>query len=671
MRKSLAILAFIAASLSAQVRETVTVNVVEVPVTVVDRDGNPIRGLTSANFEILDEGKARAISSFEAIDFSSRESQKAVAALNPAARRNFMLVFDLSFSSPKSMMKAQEAARDFINTMVQPRDRVAISSVDAEHGFRLLTAFTTDRNALLGAVGDPKNFTTVDPLQIAGKAIYDEGKNLSSAEIPAQHGNNTSSSDAAAEALHDIAKQTGKLDDAYVRGRITRVISTLGGLAKTLDAVKGRKEVVLLSEGFDPKYVQGRDVRPSREQAEENEAAAHGEIWNVDSDRRFGSSESMSVIDRMAQYFKRSDVVMHAIDIQGLRVQNDLREGARINSNEGLFLVAKPTGGDVFRNTNDLKSDFEKLLRQQEVVYVLGFNAPAQKAGTFHNLKVRLVNVPGGARITHRPGYYESGNESALERSLSNAQIILNDIPQPDVRVASLAAAFPTGQPRAQVPVILEINGADIVKNASGKTATVEVFVYAFDDEGLVRDSMYQQMGVNLERVGEKLKAGGLKWYGTLSLPEGKYAVKSLVRVQESMKNGYSRTDVTVARPGDTAVLPPLFYDDAPAKWVMVKGDSHGPANLPYPFEVNSEVFVPLAAAHPGKFAVFVYNVAPEEMTLETTPPAKVLSQVRGAGGVVKTVMRLDNANGAKSVDVVVKKKGSGDVRTARVELVP
>ena len=668
MRKCLAIL-LLTLSASAQVRESVTVNVVEVPVTVVDRDGNPIRSLTAANFELLDEGKQRAISSFESIDFTSRESLRAASALNPAARRHFMLVFDLAFSQPRSLLKAQEAARDFINTLVQPRDRVAIASVDAEHGFRLLTAFTTDRNALLGAIGDPRNFTATDPLQIAGNPINPESKNVSGSEIPGGR-QNGGGGGSAEEQIHDINKQLTKHDDAYVRARINRVITTLGGLAKLLDAVHGRKEVVLLSEGFDPKYVQGRDVRPSRELTEENEAASHGEIWNVDSDRRFGSADSMSVIDRMAQLFKRSDVVMHAIDIQGVRVQNDLREGSRVNSNDGLFLVAKPTGGEVFRDTNDLKSSFEKMLRQQEMVYVLGFNAPAQKAGTFHTLKVRLVNVPG-ARITHRPGYYESGGDSPVERSLTNAQIILNDVAQADVRVALLAAPFPTGQKNAQVPVILEIDGDDLLKSANGTSATAEVFVYAFDDEGLVRDSMFQRMALDLTKVGDKLKGSGLKWYGTLSLPEGKYAVKSLVRIAETEKKGYARTDVTVPRAGDTVVLQPFFYDDAPARWLMVKGASHAPANAPYPFEVNAEVFVPMAAPHGGKFAVFVYNVAPDEMTLETTPAAKVLSQVRGAGGVVKTVMELKNAAGAKSVEVVVKKKGSGDVRTARTDLLP
>ena len=139
--------------------------------TVVSRDGNPIRGLTAANFEVLDEGKKRAITSFDAIDFMSTNIAQAISPLNPAARRNFMLVFDLGFSSPKSIQRAQDAARAFVAKSVQARDRIAVATLDTERGFRLLTAFTTDRALIAQAIDDPKAFKSNDPLQVAGFKI--------------------------------------------------------------------------------------------------------------------------------------------------------------------------------------------------------------------------------------------------------------------------------------------------------------------------------------------------------------------------------------------------------------------------------------------------------------------------------------------------------------------
>src|SRR5258708_11897496 len=111
-----AVVLLFAASAFAQLRETVNVNIVEVPVSVVDSSGNPVRGLTAANFEVYDGGKKQAITSFDKIDFGSSETANAISPMNPAARRSFLLLFDLGFSSPKSLVRAQEAARNFVKT---------------------------------------------------------------------------------------------------------------------------------------------------------------------------------------------------------------------------------------------------------------------------------------------------------------------------------------------------------------------------------------------------------------------------------------------------------------------------------------------------------------------------------------------------------------------------
>src|SRR5947209_14006286 len=152
---------------SAQIKETIDVHLVEVPVTVVDRAGNPVRGLTPANFELFDRGTKRAIGNFEAIDFES-DAIRAASPLNPSARRNFILLFDLSFSSPIGRSKAQEAARNFIAKGMGRRDLAAVATIDVDRGFRMLTALTTDRNLLGAAITNPRTFLSSDPLRIAG-----------------------------------------------------------------------------------------------------------------------------------------------------------------------------------------------------------------------------------------------------------------------------------------------------------------------------------------------------------------------------------------------------------------------------------------------------------------------------------------------------------------------
>jgi len=337
----------------------------------------------------------------------------------------------------------------------------------------------------------------------------------------------------------------------------------------------------------------------------------------------------------------------------------------------------------VFHNSNDLSRDLDRMLRQQEVVYVLGFQAPTTKQGQFHALKVRVDGAPG-ARVFHRAGYYEAGAENDLERTLSNAEIVLNDIPQNDVRVAALAAPFPTTG-NAQVPVILEINGDDLAAGAKSNRITADIYIYAFDDQGLVHDRIYQRLSLDLTKVGEKLRERGLKYYATLSLPAGKYSIKSLVRTIETDRKGYARTDLTVPGPDDVAVLPPFFFE-APGQWLMVKGASHDKTNSGYPFQINGEPFIPSAEVQVKngqvrQFAVFVYNATPDEVAWETsisdasggahgTEPRLV----RELAGQDVTKLMFQYApehlgQGVARLDVTVRKKGSADFRKATVPL--
>lgn len=84
------------------VREEARVTVVEVPVNVVDKNGRPVENLTADDFELYDDGKKQTISGFDIVD--ERRSIPRPAAgeppINPAARRNFLLLFDLTFGSP-------------------------------------------------------------------------------------------------------------------------------------------------------------------------------------------------------------------------------------------------------------------------------------------------------------------------------------------------------------------------------------------------------------------------------------------------------------------------------------------------------------------------------------------------------------------------------------------
>lgn len=576
MMKLACVLLLAATAASAQVNQSsITINYVEVPVTVADRSGNPIRGLTQANFEILDEGKKREITAFEAVDFTSRDA--ASAPITPAARRNFLVLFDLTFSSPSSIQRAKEAARQFATKMMTPDDRIAVATIDVAHGFRMLTSFTTDRSVVTSAIVNPVAFKSFDPLQLAGQLI-----NSDVAATMNEKGNKV------APGNEDEIREINKLEDSFSREKANGQVTLLAGLTAVLRGVRGQKHILLLSEGFDPRLVQGRDAGSQKNQkAQEEKSIQTGEFWGVDTDNRYGSTSSLELVKGLSDVAKRSDVILDAVDIRGVRGTFDPRQGfqhdnadggppelpddgALSQSNEALHLIASSTGGTVFQNSNNLAADFQRALRAQEVVYVLGFQTSASEPMKFHNLKVRLVNVPSG-RAVARSGYYEGGAASSSERTLSNAEIIVDDIAQSGVHIAANAAPFTAGGPDAEVVVVVEIDGKDVVL-PNGGSPTLEVYTYAFDGQGSVRASNVRRIAVDMTKVGTQLTQRGVKYYELLSLPPGSYAVKTLVRVAESDKKGFVRTDVVVP---EKAALPesPKLVADQHTDWLMVRDD--------------------------------------------------------------------------------------------------
>jgi len=663
----------IAVSTLGQSSSEINVHVVELPVSVVDASGSPVRGLTAANFALYDEKKKQPITSFDTIDFalvgkvSTVGTAGALSPMNPTARRSFVLLFDLGFTSPRSMSRSQEAARRFVNESVGPRDLVAVSTVDPDRGFRFVTAFTTDRQLVASAIANPATFRGADPLQLANQTVIWTAHEPTGAAT--DFGLSTGGhADEAELHFRDLADQATRQNELAIRQRIEREIDSMGSLAQSLRRVPGRKQVVLLSEGFDARLLQGFDARGSKEQTKMQTQIVYGNQEKLDTDKVYGSASSLTKIERMADAFRASDVVLHAIDVQGVRVQNNLDEGSIINSNAGLFMVSRPTGGEVFQNSNDLHDNFSRLLRQQEVVYILGFHVPDSAPGTFHNVSVKLVNAPNGARVSQGAGYFEKGRDTAVERALTNAEIIVNDIPQHDLRINMLAVPFPqtaTGQP-ARVPVIIDINGADLIRETSTTIGGADIFIYAFDTAGVVQDRIYERLTIEVAKVGEKVLATGIRYYGTLMLPPGSYAVKALVRTGDPdrgpedvvEKRGYARVNITVPAEGQIAILPPIPIDED-GKWLLVRGNRG--ENAEYPFEYGGRTFSPTATADlssgPRKVALFIFGAQRADLTFETRPQTKVLGVTEG-NGVTKAVLQIDSADGASSLDVTVFKKG-------------
>jgi len=605
-------------AVAQQYTETVEVTVVEVPVTVVDRAGNPVNGLTKDDFEVTDDGKKVNIVGFDAIDMSKVAAYDNATPLPSTAYRNFLLLFDLANSSPGTIGRAQTAAKDFVKSQIGRRDLAAVATFTVEHGLQIVSSFTSDKDVLdhaIATLGAPAYFKVADPLRIALPSPLTAGmqpvKKTRDGEEPPI--------DIVMENLTRMSEASAKANDQVLRGRLRKQFDTFANVARLLDGLRGQKQVILLSEGFDPRLVQGRQDLSAQGSQQQNDAVARGEIYNVDSDDRFGSSQSNSDIDRMAQFFRRSDVILHAIDIKGLRSDVDAASGSKKSSSEALHMISRPTGGTVFKNSSDLTENFARLLKQQETVYLLALESKAAKPGKFHALKVKVAKAKG-AKVTHRTGYYESSpNASPLEQTLTLADIMMTDADVKDVPLSVTAMPLPSKSGGARLPIVLEISGEALLKNVTGNTVTANVFVYAFDDQFQIKDFLQQRIGLDLTKSGAALRGAGLRYVGMLMVPPGKYAVKALARVEETGRVGFLRTDVDVPATNGPAILPPVFVSDRPG-WINVAAPGSG-ASAVAAFTAAGKAFIPARKAllkSDGSYrvALFVHDTPAEGLDI-------------------------------------------------------
>ncbi|HVS66832.1 MAG TPA: VWA domain-containing protein [Thermoanaerobaculia bacterium] len=620
---------------------------VQVPVNVVGKDGHPVRGLTVDDFEIVDEGKRREVTSFEVIDLEElsvdpARPSLAEEAIPGAARRHFLFLFDLSFSRGTHVLRARQAAQRFVVESMHPTDLAAVATHSVETGPRLIVTFTPDRAQLaraidtLGAptllkdVRDPLRFVIDTPDADSGLARSD-----ASSESPIGEFETVSTY------LSVIGNQMQRMEKAYVRGQVTAWTQSLGEMAKILASVEGRKHVVYFTEGFDGRLVFGR--QPDKDDPE-GEAdyfnIQRGQYHLVDLDDTFGNTQLQNNIMLMLGEFRRADSVLQVVDISGIRADLPAEHRARRVNDEVLFMLANETGGELFEGSNDFGRQLEGVLDRSTVTYLLSFNANDLEAdGSHRKLKVR-VNAPRGSRVSHREGYYSPRpfeQLHPLEKSLLASDLIASAAPKDDLRMNVLAASFRATEERAYVPVIVEVDGADLLAGHEKELLPIEFYGYVTDAEGEMKDFFTQLVTLDLRNREEVFAASGVKYYGHLDLAPGKYLIRVLARNAITGRTGVETLDVDVPPYDDQApqLLPPFFLEE-PGTWFLVREQTSEYAKSTiYPFTVNGEPYVP--AAKPAlvddrgaQLCLVAYNLSESDLELAGTVIDKDGSEVSG-----------------------------------------
>lgn len=453
--------------------ESTQVTLVQIPVQVT-RGGEPVRGLSAADFEVYDGKTRQAITGFEVVDLASPANQRLAANVPAAARRHFLLLFDLAFSEPKSITKAQEAARDVMLKQLVPSDLVAVATYSHSVGARLVLGFTSDRRQVLAAIthfGLPELVDrSGDPLRLMADEYKAQLQSPSEAAASSK-GPGGVLSQMLAQALEESARANERAERQNALQVVAAMTHSLSDLGNLMASVGGRKEVIYFSEGFDGSLLQG--TTDTKEREDQAQSIAFGQTENVDSDVLYGNSHQNNEMEKMLESFRRSDCVIQSIDIAGLRGNNDQAAHGK-NGEIVLFEMAKDTGGELFHSFNDLGEAMQRLLKQTSLTYVLNIQPAGLKSdGAYHKLRVELKSAPRGTQVSFRKGYYAPRpytKESPMERDLAAASALMGGDRGGTVDVEVLAAPFHTTAEKAYVPVLIETDGASLL---SGSTGTV------------------------------------------------------------------------------------------------------------------------------------------------------------------------------------------------------
>ena len=468
------------------------VTLVELDVSVLDKNRRPIRGLQASHFTVLEDGREQKVTAFVAIDTPSAPAPTApwiqdvvpdVQSNDIAAQadsRLFVVLIDdaLIPFDPAAIQSAKQIARRVIE-QTAPRDRVAVVFSAGSRGTQ---NFTNDRALLLAAV------ETLNP----SYAAYTYGWNTARQPDP--------------PGVPTVAQPYGPVSDPDSTYRFAS-LRTLRSVAESLvGAPQRRKVLVHISPGItvDPASASSpqRGSVMNRMTLKEENAALFREMPSLFRQMQHANVNIYTVdpcgLGGLTAYIGGILQQLPALRVSGgpATPQSNfdwlaptppppspafLARHVSGLSREFARTAAENTGGFALVDTNDFETGLAQMFAENESYYVLGYPAPSRnRAGSEHRLQVK-VNRPD-AIVRVRTGYtMPAAAPEANAGAGARGKVMAGPVASGDLRLrAALAPLAGDSGPVLAVALDVEL---PLVKERTTEKFDLETAVFTPDGQ--------------------------------------------------------------------------------------------------------------------------------------------------------------------------------------------
>jgi len=507
-------------------------------VTVKDKDGTPVEGLTASDFAVTEDGMPQDIAfvEFQRVDTTpigadaaaSRAAAAAPAAPAPATsavapvtqpaiaapapgdiryqdRRLLVFYFDLSAMPPPDQARAYANAQKYIDTQMTRSDMIAIITFQGG-GVRVKQDFTDNRAALR---------------EVIPRLIY--GDDLDGDGIPDNP---------------DVGTAFGQDDAEFNIFNTDRQLAALQTAVTMLRPLAEQKALVYFGSGL-----------------------------------RLNGSDNQAQLRATVNAAVKANVAIHTIDARGLVASAPLGDASRPSpgglgmftgrlaeaavtnmqrSQDTLYSLAKDTGGTAMFDYNDLAVGIVEAARSVTSYYIVGYytNKTAED-GKFRRVRVSLTGGRDG-ELSYREGYFADKafakfNAADKERQLEEA--LLLDNPVTDIPIAMEVNYFQLNRAEYFVPVAVKIPGSELAlaRRRGAARTSIDFIGEVKDDFGITLQNVRDKLDIKLdEDTAAQLSKRPIQYETGFTLLPGKYVLKFLARDAETGRMGTYQAAFTI-----------------------------------------------------------------------------------------------------------------------------